>query len=168
RRDSRGVRIALSGAGAGPRQPGAGADAPRRGSRRLDRRDDGPAGTLPAFHGKPHGEPSRRGGRPRPLVPRPCPPPPRRAPGARTLVTMLGLFFAPLAMHAVLCHWARIVDALVTVSPLRHEYTRALLDEFRKVGRTTLAGTLLTGVAQGTLAAIGFWITGVPHAVFLT
>ena len=86
---------------------------------------------------------------------------------SRTLVTMLGLFFALLAMHAVLCHWARIVDALVTVSPLRHEYTRALLDEFRKVGRTTLAGTLLTGVAQGTLAAIGFWITGVPQAVFL-
>ena len=48
-----------------------------------------------------------------------------------------------LAMHAVLCHWGRIVDALVTVSPLRPEYTRALLDEFRKVGRTTLAGTLL-------------------------
>ena len=86
---------------------------------------------------------------------------------SRALVAMLGLFFALLAMHAVLCHWARIVDALVTVSPLRHEYTRALLDEFRKVGRTTLAGTLLTGVAQGTLAAIGFWITGVPHPAFL-
>jgi predicted PurR-regulated permease PerM len=86
---------------------------------------------------------------------------------SRTLVTLLGLFFALLAMHAVLCHGDRIVAALVTASPLRHEYTRALLDEFRKVGRTTLAGTLLTGVAQGTLAAIGFWITGVPQAVFL-
>ena len=55
---------------------------------------------------------------------------------SRTLVTLLGLFFA-------------------------------LLDEFRKVGRTTLAGTLVTGGAQGTLAAIGFWITGVPQPVFL-
>ena len=86
---------------------------------------------------------------------------------SRTLVTLLGLFFALLAMHAVLCHWPRIVATLVTVSPLRPEYTRALLDEFRKVGRTTLAGTLVTGVAQGTLAAIGFWITGVPQPVFL-
>src|SRR5262249_58852718 len=86
---------------------------------------------------------------------------------SRTLVTLLGLFFALLAMHAVLCHWPRIVGALVTVSPLRPEYTRSLLDEFRKVGRTTLAGTLVTGVAQGTLAAIGFWITGVPQPVFL-
>ena len=86
---------------------------------------------------------------------------------SRTLVTLLGLFFALLAMHAVLCHWPRIVAALVALSPLRHEYTRALLDEFRKVGRTTLAGTLVTGGAQGTLAAIGFWITGVPQPVFL-
>jgi len=86
---------------------------------------------------------------------------------SRTLVALLGLFFALLTMHAVLCYWPRIVAGLVSVSPLRPEHTRALLDEFRKVGRTTLAGTLLTGVAQGTLATIGFWFTGVPQPVLL-
>jgi predicted PurR-regulated permease PerM len=52
------------------------------------------------------------------------------------------------------------------VSPVRPEYTRVLLDEFRRVGRMTLFGTLVTGLAQGVLAAIGFWITGVPQAAF--
>jgi len=83
-----------------------------------------------------------------------------------TFIALLGLLFALLAMHAVLRHWPRMVSTLVVVSPLRPEYTRLLLDEFRRVGRMTLLGTVLTGLAQGTLAAIGFWITGLPQAIF--
>jgi predicted PurR-regulated permease PerM len=83
-----------------------------------------------------------------------------------TLTMLFGLFFALLAMHVVLRHWPRMVSDLVAVTPLRPEYTRQLLDEFRRVGRMTLNGTVLTGLAQGTLAAIGFWISGVPHAAF--
>lgn len=83
-----------------------------------------------------------------------------------TFIALLGLVFALLAMHAVLRHWPRMVSALVVVSPLRHEYTRLLLEEFRRVGRMTLLGTVLTGLAQGTLATLGFWITGVPQAIF--
>jgi predicted PurR-regulated permease PerM len=85
---------------------------------------------------------------------------------AGTLIALLGLFFALLAMHVVLRHWPRMVSAVVAVSPVRPEYTRMLLDEFRRVGRMTLSGTVLTGLAQGMLATIGFWITGVPQAVF--
>jgi predicted PurR-regulated permease PerM len=81
-------------------------------------------------------------------------------------IALLGVFFALLAMHVVLRHWPSMVSALVVVSPLRPEYTRALLDEFRRVGRMTLSGTVLTGLAQGMLAAIGFWISGVPNPVF--
>jgi len=59
-----------------------------------------------------------------------------------------------------------MVTALVGVSPLRPDYTRALLGEFQRLGRVTLSGAVLTGLAQGALAAIGFWITGVPEAIF--
>jgi predicted PurR-regulated permease PerM len=83
-----------------------------------------------------------------------------------TFIGLLGLFFALLTMHVVLTHWNRMVSTLESVSPLRPEYTRALLGEFRRVGRMTLSGTVLTGLAQGVLAAIGFWITGVPEAIF--
>jgi len=83
-----------------------------------------------------------------------------------TFIVVLGLFFALLTMYLVLRHWPRMVTAVVGVSPLRPEYTRALLGEFQRVGRLTLSGAVLTGLAQGALAAIGFWITGVPEAVF--
>ncbi len=84
-----------------------------------------------------------------------------------TLMTFLGLFFALLTMHAILHHWARIVATLEDVAPLRREHTRALLEEFRQVGRLTLSGTVLTGLAQGVLAGLGYWITGVPRPLFL-
>jgi predicted PurR-regulated permease PerM len=83
-----------------------------------------------------------------------------------TFSVLLGLFFALLAIHVVLRYWDRIVAELVVVSPLKPDYTRLLLDEFRRVGRMTVSGTVLTGVAQGMLAALGFWISGVPQAVF--
>jgi predicted PurR-regulated permease PerM len=83
-----------------------------------------------------------------------------------TFSALLGLFFAVLAMHLVLLNWARMVAAMVLVSPLRPELTAALLNEFRRVGRLTVSGTVVTGLAQGLLAAIGFWISGVPQPLF--
>jgi predicted PurR-regulated permease PerM len=79
---------------------------------------------------------------------------------------LLGLLFAMLAMHLVLRHWERIVSAVVLVAPLPARYTQELLSEFRRVGRLTMFGTVMTGLIQGALAAIGFWISGVPQPLF--
>jgi len=84
-----------------------------------------------------------------------------------TLDSLLGLFFALLTMYVILTHWAGIVTTLIDVSPLRREDTRALLEQFRTVGRITLAGTVATGLVQGTLAGVGYWMTGVPRPLFL-
>lgn len=84
-----------------------------------------------------------------------------------TLGSLLGLFFALLTMHVILRHWAQMITILAEVSPLRREDTRALLEEFRTVGRTTLSGTVLTGLVQGSFAGLGFWMTGVPRPLFL-
>jgi predicted PurR-regulated permease PerM len=78
----------------------------------------------------------------------------------------LGLFFAVLTMHLVLLNWQRIVDGIALLSPLDPKHTRNLLAEFRRVGRMTISGTIVTGIAQGFLATVGFWITGVPQAIF--
>lgn len=84
-----------------------------------------------------------------------------------TFRTMLGLLFALLTMYVILRHWPRIVTTVEGVSPLRPEYTRALLEQFRRVGRLTLSGTIVTGLVQGALAGLGYWITGVPTPLFL-
>jgi predicted PurR-regulated permease PerM len=86
---------------------------------------------------------------------------------SRTASLLLGIFFALLAMHVMQHHWPRIVSTLEKVSPLPGQYTRALLEEFRRVGRIALSGTVATGLVQGLLAGVGFWITGVPKPVFL-
>lgn len=79
---------------------------------------------------------------------------------------LLSLLFAMLAMHLVLRNWERIVNVLVSIAPLPSRYTQELLSEYRRVGRMTIFGTVMTGLAQGVLAAIGFWISGVPEPVF--
>jgi predicted PurR-regulated permease PerM len=83
-----------------------------------------------------------------------------------TFALLLGLFFALLTMYVVLRHWQRIVQTLVTASPLDESYTEELLGEFRRIGQTTLSGTVLTAVVQGSLAAVGYWLTGVPYPIF--
>jgi len=83
-----------------------------------------------------------------------------------TASALLGLLFAMLAMHYVLRRgnglWRRVEDTL----PLRPTYTAALIAEFRRVGRATLRGSVITGIIQGVFAAIGFWISGVPEPIF--
>lgn len=83
-----------------------------------------------------------------------------------TASALLGLLFAMLAMHYGLRHGETLSRRIADVLPLRPAYTRALLMEFRRVGRATLLGSLATGIVQGTFATIGFWITGVPEPIF--
>lgn len=88
------------------------------------------------------------------------------AAAAGTFSVLLSLFFALLAMYVTLCFWPRMSAAAVKVSPLDPLHTREVLEEFRRAGRATLSGTVLTGLAQGVLAGIGYWISGVPQPAF--
>jgi len=79
---------------------------------------------------------------------------------------LLGLFFAMLAMFYVLRNWEKMTNRAQETFPLRPDYTRALFEEFRTVGRTTLLGAIGTGIAQGLFATIAYWIGGVPEPIF--
>jgi predicted PurR-regulated permease PerM len=83
-----------------------------------------------------------------------------------TASAVLGLLFAMLAMHYILRNAAWIPERIANTLPLRRTYTLALVDEFRRVGRATLFGSVVTAVIQGLFAAIGFWIAGVPEPIF--
>jgi predicted PurR-regulated permease PerM len=79
---------------------------------------------------------------------------------------LLALFFAMLAMFYVLRNWDSMSVRAQETFPLRPDYTRALFDEFRTVGRTTLLGAIGTGIAQGLFATVAYWIGGVPEPIF--
>ena len=72
-----------------------------------------------------------------------------------------------MTTYFVLRHWSTLALRAEDVFPLHPRHTRALLHQVRVVGRTTLLGTVFTGAAQGILAAIGYFATGVPEAAFL-
>jgi predicted PurR-regulated permease PerM len=85
---------------------------------------------------------------------------------ATTASSLLALFFAMLTLYYILRNWQRIAMSAQEVLPLRPDYTRELFDQFRRVGRTTLLGTVLTGLAQGVFATIGYAMTGIPEPLF--
>ncbi len=95
----------------------------------------------------------------------------RAASGAELLVattasSLFALFLATLSMHFILRNWETVALRAQEALPLRPDYTAALFAEFRRVGRSTLLGTMGTGLAQGVLGTVGFWITGVPEPLF--
>ena len=83
-----------------------------------------------------------------------------------TASSLLTLFFMTLAAYYVLRHWDEIVQRAERLSPLLPKHTRALLGELRRTGSEVLRGTVIAGVIQGGLSALGYWICGLPDPAF--
>jgi predicted PurR-regulated permease PerM len=83
-----------------------------------------------------------------------------------TASAVLALFLAVLTMQLVLSKWPSLVTNAQAALPIRPEYTRELFVEFRSIGRATLIGTVSTGMAQGALATIGYYIARAPEPIF--
>lgn len=84
-----------------------------------------------------------------------------------TSSAVLGLIIALMTMYYVLLEWPTIAVRLERVLPLDPRHTRALMLEFRDVGRSSFVGTIATAIVQGTLGGIGFAIAGVSNPVTL-
>jgi predicted PurR-regulated permease PerM len=82
-----------------------------------------------------------------------------------TTNALLTLLIALWTMYYVLLEWPHIAMRLERLLPLDPRHTRALILEFRDVGRSAFIGTLATAIVQGVFAGIGFAIAGVPHPV---
>jgi predicted PurR-regulated permease PerM len=76
---------------------------------------------------------------------------------------LLTVIIAMWTMYYVLLDWPRIGRHLENLLPLDPRHTRALVDEFRDVGRRAFVGTVASAIVQGVLAGVGFLIFGVPH-----
>jgi predicted PurR-regulated permease PerM len=78
---------------------------------------------------------------------------------------LLTVVVAMWTMYYVLLDWPRIGRHLEILLPLDPRHTRALVSEFRDVGRRAFVGTVAGAIIQGIFAGIGFAIFGVPRAV---
>lgn len=55
---------------------------------------------------------------------------------------------------------------IIQLSPLPAETTEHIRDDILQTLRTTLRGTVVLAIFQGTLGGLGFFVFGVPHALF--
>jgi predicted PurR-regulated permease PerM len=84
-----------------------------------------------------------------------------------TLGGGLTLFFTVMTTFFVLRHWTEIQERSERMLPLHPKHTRVVMWEFQKVGKEVFIGTMLTGLAQGVLAGIGYGIASVPEPALL-
>jgi predicted PurR-regulated permease PerM len=82
-----------------------------------------------------------------------------------TTTAVLALLIGCITMYYALVDWAAISTRLERVLPLDPRHTRALVHEFREVGRSALLGLLATAAVQAVVAAIGYAIFGLPRAI---
>jgi predicted PurR-regulated permease PerM len=90
-----------------------------------------------------------------------------RAIADATFGAMLAIFFTIMTCFFVLRHWTDLSARAERLLPLHPRHTRAALLEFQIVGKEVFVGTLLTGLAQGVLAWIGYAIVGLPEPALL-
>ncbi len=83
-----------------------------------------------------------------------------------TVGGLLTVFFMTLACYVTLRGWHDIVARSERMLPFERRHTHALLGQFRSVGRDVLLGTVVTGIVQGLLAGVGYWMTGVAEPAF--
>lgn len=74
-------------------------------------------------------------------------------------ISLFGLFYLLLRPHET---W----EAASPYIPFSTKNTEKLRQRFRDVTTATIIGTGLTAAIQGTLVGLGFWVTGLPNAVF--
>ncbi len=84
-----------------------------------------------------------------------------------TMGGALTLFFTVMTTFFVLRHWPEILSRAERMLPLHPKHTRVVLWEFQKVGKEVFIGTMLTGLAQGVLASIGYSLAGVYDVALL-
>lgn len=61
---------------------------------------------------------------------------------------------------------ANMMQQALALSPLPEHMNQQVRHDMLRSIRTTLKGSLLLAVVQGVLAGIGFWVFGVPNALF--
>ncbi len=74
-------------------------------------------------------------------------------------IALFGLFYLLLQPHET---W----QAVQPYIPFSAKNTEKLRQRFRDVTSATIIGTGLTAAVQGLLVGLGFWLTGLPNAVF--
>jgi predicted PurR-regulated permease PerM len=79
---------------------------------------------------------------------------------------LLGLAVMVVSVYFFLADGAAMTDTVINLLPLDQHYQKELFDDFSNISRALVVAMLVTAVAQGLLAGLGFYLAGLP-SVFL-
>jgi predicted PurR-regulated permease PerM len=79
--------------------------------------------------------------------------------GIQLTIAFFGLYYL---LHAPEAAWTQVRPFI----PFSRRNAEILRERFRDVTISTLIGTGLTASIQGLLVGVGFWVTGIPNALF--
>jgi predicted PurR-regulated permease PerM len=82
-----------------------------------------------------------------------------------TFQILTDLFITLFTMFYFFRDGQKLVDRIKYLSPLDDIYEEGLMHRFVSVSRATIKGTLLIGVAQGTLGGLTLWLCGVGSPI---
>ncbi len=80
---------------------------------------------------------------------------------------LFGVIIMVVTLFFLLAEGSRMLNAIVRISPLEEHHVRELVAEFDRACRAIVSATLLSAVAQGLLAGIGFYFAGLQSSVAL-
>lgn len=81
---------------------------------------------------------------------------------------IVGFSILTLSVYFFLCDGPGMVQTLMNLSPLDDRYEMELLAEFDRTLRAIVLATILSAIAQGLTAGIGYYFAGMPSLVMLT
>jgi len=84
-----------------------------------------------------------------------------------TLKLGFGLLIMIVSLFFLLAEGSKMLEALIQISPLEEQHVRELANEFDRACRAIVSATLLSAIAQGLLAGIGFYFAGLRSSVAL-
>jgi predicted PurR-regulated permease PerM len=79
---------------------------------------------------------------------------------------LLALFFMVFTMYFVLRNWVGLSKRAEHLLPINPHHTRRLMRELRRLGRAVVLGNFGTGLIQGGIAGVGYWVARVPQPAF--
>ena len=80
---------------------------------------------------------------------------------------IIGFFIMMLSLFYFLADGDKMIEQVRQFSPLDKREEDDLIDQFEKLCRGVIMGTVLSALAQAVLAGIGFGIAGVPNVFLL-
>lgn len=79
---------------------------------------------------------------------------------------LLKFFILLFAMFYLFKDGHKIMEKIMTLSPLPDRHEVELVRKFKEISLATLYGIFLTSLLQGIIGGVGFFIAGIPNALF--